>query len=190
MADDPDAQARAKGRYTGLKTYLKLTLGDLNSYISSDHCEQIKILGFKATVSGVLEQLTVCHNKIISFINPKEVEAEVIEHMKGIEPSYSILAAADLKIEQLKMQSQIESPIPSSGLVHANVSPVQCKLPKILLPEFSGDPLKWQGFWDQYQVAIDNKNNISDIDKFNYLKGCLKGEALSAVSGLTLNSEN
>ena len=89
------------------------------------------------------------------------------------------------------MQSQIESPIPSSGLVHANVSPVQCKLPKILLPEFSGDPLKWQGFWDQYQVAIDSKNNIlSDIDKFNYLKGYLKGEALSAVSGLTLNSEH
>ena len=112
MADDPDAQARAKGRYTGLKTYLKLTLGDLNSYISSDDCEQIKILGFKATVSGILEQLTVCHNKVISFIDPKEVEAEVIEHMKGIEPSYSILAAADLKIEQLKMQSQIESPIP------------------------------------------------------------------------------
>ena len=88
------------------------------------------------------------------------------------------------------MQSQIESPIPSSGLVHANVSPVQYKLPKILLPEFSGDPLKWQGFWDQYQVAIDSKNNTSDIDKFNYLKGCLKGEALSAVSGLTLNSKN
>ena len=74
--------------------------------------------------------------------------------------------------------------------MHANVSPVQCKLPKILLPEFSGDPLKWEGFWDQYQVAIDSKNNVSDIDKFNYLKGCLKGEALSAVSGLTLNSEN
>jgi hypothetical protein len=28
------------------------------------------------------------------------------------------------------------------------------------------------------------------IDKFNYLKGCLKGEALSAVAGLALNSEN
>ena len=31
---------------------------------------------------------------------------------------------------------------------------------------------------------------ISNIDKFNYLKGCLKGESLSAVSGLTLSSEN
>ena len=28
------------------------------------------------------------------------------------------------------------------------------------------------------------------IDKFNYLKGCLKGEALSAVAGLALNSKN
>ena len=69
-------------------------------------------MGSKAIVSGILEQLTVCHNKIISFIDPKEVEAEGIEHMKGIEPSKSISAAADLNIEQLKMQSQIEIPIP------------------------------------------------------------------------------
>ena len=40
------------------------------------------------------------------------------------------------------------------------------------------------------QVAIHNNMRISDIDKFNYWKGCLKGESLSAVSGLTLSSEN
>ncbi len=73
--------------------------------------------------------------------------------MKGLEPSYSILAVVDLKLEQFKTQEQIQGPISTSGLVHAKISPVQCKLPKIQLPEFSGDPLKWQGFWDQYQVS-------------------------------------
>ena len=110
--------------------------------------------------------------------------------MKGLEPSYSILAAVDLKLEQFKKQEQIQGPISPSGLVHAKVSPVQCKLPKIQLPEFSGDPLMWQGFWDQYQVSIHSNDNLSDIDKFNSLKGCLKGEALAAVSGLTLNLKN
>ena len=55
----------------------------------------------------------------------------------------------------------------------------------IQLPEFVGDPLMWQCFWDQYQVSIHSKDNISDIDKFNYLKGCLKGEAIAAICGLT-----
>ena len=39
-------------------------------------------------------------------------------------------------------------------------------------------------------VPSNNPRYISDIDKFHYLKGCLKGESLSAVSGSTLSSEN
>ena len=58
------------------------------------------------------------------------------------------------------------------------------------MPEFTGEPLDWQGFWDQYKVSIHNSVSISDIDKFNYLKGCLRGEALAAILGLTLTSEN
>ena len=39
-------------------------------------------------------------------------------------------------------------------------------------------------------MSIHNSDNISDIDKFNYLKGCLKGEAFAAILGWTLTSEN
>jgi hypothetical protein len=49
------------------------------------------------------------------------------------------------------------------------------------MPEFDGDPLTWQGFWDRYHVSIHSNANISEIDKFNYLKGCLRGEALAAI---------
>ena len=39
-------------------------------------------------------------------------------------------------------------------------------------------------------MSIHDNTNINDIDKFNYLKGCLKGEAQATISGLTLSSEN
>ena len=58
------------------------------------------------------------------------------------------------------------------------------------MPEFDGDPLKWQGFWDRYEVSIHSNANIRETGKFNYLKVCLKGEALDAISGLSLNMEN
>ena len=58
------------------------------------------------------------------------------------------------------------------------------------MPENSGDPLGWQGFWDRFQASIHNNCNIGEIDKFNYLKGCLKGEASDAISGLVLSTEN
>ncbi len=77
--------------------------------------------------------------------------------------------------------------VSSSNNVQAQSNSVHCRLPKIQFPEFSGDLLAWQGFWEQYQVVIHNNTCVSDIYKFNYLQGCLKGESLSTVSGLALN---
>ena len=103
-----------------------------------------------------------------------------------------MLAEVDLKLAKF---TQTISPGNTLGVSSRNnaqgqVNSVHCRLPKIQLPKFLGDLLAWQGFWDQYQVAIHNNMRVSDIDRFNYLKGCLKGESLSAVSGLTLSSEN
>ena len=39
-------------------------------------------------------------------------------------------------------------------------------------------------------MSIHDNVNVNDIDKFNYLKGRLKGEAQATISSLTLSSEN
>ena len=149
-------------------------------------------MGLRNTVSSILEQSAIVHNEVINMLEPQDIEAAVVEHLKTIERSYHVLAKVDLK---LAVFTQTISPgntlgVSSSNNAQGQINSLHCRLPKIQLPEFSGDPLAWQGFWDQYQVAIHNNMRISDIDKFNYLKGCLKGESLSAVSGLTLSSEN
>ena len=41
---------RVKGKYTGLKAYLKIFLSELSSYVSSEDCEQDKLLGYKHNV--------------------------------------------------------------------------------------------------------------------------------------------
>ena len=40
-------------------------------------------------------------------------------------------------------------------------------MPKIELPVFSGDPLRWQEFSDQFDISIHQNECISDIDRFN-----------------------
>ncbi|CAB4033226.1 Transposable element Tcb2, partial [Paramuricea clavata] len=187
--------ARAKGRHLGLGAYLKTLLSELNEYVSSESgdCEQSKLLGLRNNVASIIEQLATVHNEILSLIDPKDIEPEIICHMKALEPCHQVLAKADLKLEEIKQgQSNINSASYSLGAagLSTNRSPAHCKLPKLALPEFTGEPLDWQGFWDQYQVSIHSNINISDIDKFNYLKGCVKGEALAAISGLTLTSDN
>ncbi|KAF0154741.1 MAG: hypothetical protein FD188_3229 [Ignavibacteria bacterium] len=64
------------------------------------------------------------------------------------------------------------------------------RLPKLSLPQFSGSVLHWKGFWDSFQAAVHNKPSVSPINKFNYLKANLEGQALMVVSGLELSNEN
>lgn len=67
---------------------------------------------------------------------------------------------------------------------------ISVKLPKLELPSFSGDRLKWSEFWDSFESTIHTNHKLSNIEKFNYLSSKLYGEARRAVSGLSLTNDN
>ena len=90
--------SRAKGRLAGLSVYLKTLLQELSQYVSSKDCEHAKLLGLRNTVSSILEQSAIIHNEVINMLEPKDIEAAVVEHMKTMEPSYHDLAEVDLKL--------------------------------------------------------------------------------------------
>ena len=61
---------------------------------------------------------------------------------------------------------------------------VHCaKLPKLTLRSFNGDITGWISFWDSYNSAIHQNPDLSDIDKFNYLKSLLEKSAADALAG-------
>ena len=61
---------------------------------------------------------------------------------------------------------------------------------KSLFRPLNGDVINWQGFWDQFCLAIHENNSISDIDKFLYLKTFLCDSANATISGLSLSAAN
>ena len=63
------------------------------------------------------------------------------------------------------------------------------KLPKIEVDKFSGDPKKWQEWWDSFDSLI-NSNELSDVDKFYYLRSYLSGDAKNAIAGLAPTKDN
>uniref|UniRef100_A0A914XCT4 Integrase catalytic domain-containing protein n=1 Tax=Plectus sambesii TaxID=2011161 RepID=A0A914XCT4_9BILA len=65
----------------------------------------------------------------------------------------------------------------------------QIQLPKLQLPTYEGDPLKWAEFWDAYESAIHTQG-ISQVQKFNYLISCVKGKAHTAIEGLAVTNAN
>uniref|UniRef100_A0A1I7YAD4 Gag protein n=1 Tax=Steinernema glaseri TaxID=37863 RepID=A0A1I7YAD4_9BILA len=63
------------------------------------------------------------------------------------------------------------------------------KLPTLKLPVFSGKPWNWNNFYTAFMQRIDAKP-ISKLDKFEYLRQSLRGEAHNTVSSYIVTEEN
>jgi len=48
----------------------------------------------------------------------------------------------------------------------------------------------WQTFRDSFDAAIHNSHSLSKVQKFNYLRAQLQGDALRAIAGLPLTDDN
>ena len=64
------------------------------------------------------------------------------------------------------------------------------RLPKLSLVKFNGNITKFQSFWQSFNVAVHENDNLSGIHKLNYLINSLEGPAYKAVEGLEIREEN
>ena len=54
--------------------------------------------------------------------------------------------------------------------------------------KFDCNLLKWQEFWDSFDTTVKKNPSLEDIDKLNYLRAQLRGEAKDVIAGLEVTS--
>ena len=64
------------------------------------------------------------------------------------------------------------------------------KLPRIELPKLNGDVLKFQNFWDQFEAAVHNNDDLPNVQKFTCLCSVLTGNALQTLEGFEVTGAN
>ena len=65
------------------------------------------------------------------------------------------------------------------------------KLPKLDVPTFNGDFLNWKDFWQQFQVSVHDRSNLTNTEKLVYLQNSIKdGVAKQTIEGLTKSGEH
>ncbi|XP_045449094.1 uncharacterized protein LOC123657615 [Melitaea cinxia] len=64
------------------------------------------------------------------------------------------------------------------------------KLPVISLPIFDGSIGNWLQFRDSYISLVHNSSEISDIEKFHYLKSSLKGSAELVINSVEFSASH
>ncbi|XP_037520577.1 uncharacterized protein LOC119397212 [Rhipicephalus sanguineus] len=63
------------------------------------------------------------------------------------------------------------------------------KLPTLQLQTFDGQLCHWPSFWEQFKTSVEENENLTKGEKFQYLKTLLKGDAAAAISGLQATAE-
>lgn len=64
------------------------------------------------------------------------------------------------------------------------------RLPKLNLPIFSGKYQEWIPFSQMFRTIITNNTRLTNIERFQYLKSSLSGDAADAIKSLELSEQN
>ena len=60
------------------------------------------------------------------------------------------------------------------------------KLPRLDVPTFDGNLVNWTVFWEQFQISVHSRSQLSNSEKLAYLKHALKeGAAKHTIDGLS-----
>ena len=112
----------------------------------------------------------------------KMAQTEKEMELKRTTVDIELKMKAEVEQKRLELEKQFGVPI-------TRQTPA-IKLPKLELQKFDGNILKWQEFWDSFEASIHRNPNLQPVDKFNYLRAELEGDASTVISGLELTNSN
>jgi len=155
------------------KTLLKELKGDSKAKVET---EEKEYLWAAEGEDGFIELL----------LDSREVSARLQARLKKI---FRLQERAER--EAAREAERAERRLPKEPLSGEGEPPnLPMKLPKLTLPTFDGNVLRWQEFWDVFNTAVHQQTAISDVTKFSYLKGSLKGSAASVIYGISVTNDN
>ncbi|XP_067633205.1 uncharacterized protein [Eurosta solidaginis] len=112
------------------------------------------------------------------------------DHRIIIEQSY--IQAKTAITDRMASLQPLESPQHFSS-THISTERRQCSrtnLPKLQLTRFSGEQSDWLDFYNVFSTLVHNNKDLSDVEKFQYLRSCLTDKASRLIQSLEVTSAN
>ena len=131
------------------------------------------LVKLRGILDSIYTKLEFLDNDIIDLIPEEELADKIIESDDIIEKYCREIHELDHKIKKLSNITALSSL--NAGAEHTTSTKKKVNLPKLQLPKFDGCLIKC--------AAIDNDNSLEDIQKFQYLRSTLSGEATRTIDG-------
>lgn len=195
---------RTRSGHRGSTTRL---LNQATTAMGADDLDTEQLALIKQMLAEKIETLKSLDGQMAELVPEEELEEEIQradEYMEGV---YRVLAKlkkalGSASTPPLAIAPRIDPPppaalpattprvIPAHPVIGPPLISDRVKLPKISLPHFRGNLMKWTAFWDSFNSAVHLNDRLSDIDKFNYLRSLLESTAYDAIAGLALSAAN
>ena len=182
------SKVSASNQRRGHRAYVTRTLTKVDELLT-DYAETQKsrLLSYRKSLEEKCYILDELNERVLLGLTEEEIEAEIIK-------------SGDIKDDIQERLFRIDEQLDVKPETSMSASPLVCsqppdnrsnaRLPKLTLPNFSGNPIEYQSFWDSFCASVHNDPKLDNVVKFNYLKSVLRNPALSSISGLSLTSEN
>ena len=170
--------------YTSLRTQLEETVQSIGKReydkVMEDYDDYADLtLEAEQLVVGLSSRMEMIKDRMEFKLRRGSVKVNIeLEEKLQIE-------AERLSLEKEKLKKKLEVETAKQGMKSNSV-----KLPKLDFNKFGGELLKWQEFWDSFESAIHSNASLNPVEKMNYLRAKLEGEAEEVISGLTLTNAN
>ena len=176
-----------------MKNMERIILDEIGTLSCKNEEHISKLTGLKNGLSGKIDKVKEIDQKILDILPQEESEKELEDILVLKDLNFELLAKIDRCLKKTPPSpslSSLDISIQGSTPRTTQIQDVRVKLPKLELSKFDGDIINWQGFWDQFLIAIHENDSLADIDKFTYLKSFLSDSALQSINGLSLNATN
>ncbi|KAB0804617.1 hypothetical protein PPYR_01587 [Photinus pyralis] len=170
-------------RLKNKRSYLKKQLTILQNYLDEPDSDSCK--------NKVQKQFEVCERAIDSFESFLESIFDA-DHDDLFDEFFSEKSETDTFFGVLKTKviSKFGKDNPSTITDTSPIERKLARLPRINLTSFSGKYEEWLSFRDSFHSLIDSNKSLTTIEKFQYLKGAVIGEAAAVIKCLETSEAN
>ena len=187
---DEKRLSRVRGAHKGAFTKLEKEVDDfLTTVIATPN----QLVEAEALLKTLQDKIQVIHryDAEIELLDDDDQLSQDMELSTQFHHNASVtVVRLSALIDNYKGQSEatMNSPRTSTNDRSQNLS--KLKLPKLHFLSFTGSYADWMSFAYLFKASVDSNYELSNSDKLNYLKACVKGEATKLISSITITVYN
>lgn len=165
------------------RTTLKAQLTHLERIVAEDRVDEANLRMRLKRVTELLHAYEELHDEL-EMLEPTDKH---LAEFNDIQDRYYAIASG---IEPLTKASTSHTANLNATSITVDNNTRRIKLPVAELPKFDGNLEKWLSFKNTFVAMIDSCQDITDLQKFLYLKDSLRDDALNKILIYDVSEEN